>query len=311
MVDTDFDMRDLIREYINYLRVEKNLAPNSLESYRRDLMGLQERASLLGKQIHQLTHDDLRDWIKSLAVKGLAPRSVARSISSARGFYRFLILDRHIAQDPTAEIESPQYAQALPNFINEQQVERLLESIDIDTFEGIRDRAMLELLYAAGLRVSELVSLRLKDFDLNRGIITCHGKGRKQRSIPIGKSAVEWIRRYLLLKHGYAAKKDFLFICTQGGPLTRQLIWARLKYYARSAGIPDVSPHSIRHSFATHLLQRGADSRSVQTLLGHSDLSTTQIYTHLSNRRLKDTYETHHPRAKGAYRGGTPQDDNS
>ncbi|HEX8473698.1 MAG TPA: site-specific tyrosine recombinase XerD [Pyrinomonadaceae bacterium] len=294
--------RDLIREHLAYVQVEKGLSQNSLASYRRDLEKLKAWAVGDGKELRELGEAEMASWVASMSRSGLSPRSVARAISAARGLFRFLLLDGHIRRDPLANISAPQAAQTLPHFLNEDDMERLLAAPDTRQIEGVRDRAMLELLYATGLRVSEMVNLNLSDVDLERGVLECHGKGSKQRKVPIGRSALHWLNEYLRVRKNLLSKPSHetthLFLREGGRALTRQLVWARLKVYAVEAGLRDVTPHGLRHSFATHLLQRGADSRSVQALLGHSDIGTTQIYTHITGQRLRATYDTHHPRAK-------------
>jgi integrase/recombinase XerD len=291
--------RDLIREYLSYIQVEKGLAANSLESYRRDLARLEAWADARGKRVEELTRTDLREWIVQLARDGLAPSSVSRAVSAARGFFRFLMLDGHIKSHPAEDLDTPQRNTHLPRFLTEEEMERLLAAPDVSTAEGLRDRSMLELMYATGLRISELVSMKLADVDIDRGLVVCHGKGSKERHVPIGRSATHWLQQYMAAR-ARSGKADApnLFLNNSGHPLTRQLVWARIKEYAARADLRHVSPHTLRHSFATHLLQRGADSRSVQALLGHSDISTTQIYTHITDRQLRATYDRHHPRAK-------------
>jgi integrase/recombinase XerD len=294
----DSPRRDFVREYLTYIQVEKGLAANSLESYRRDLKRLEDWAARLNKNITELERKDLRGWIASLSREGLAPTSVSRATSAVRGFFRFLMLDGHIKRHPAEDLDTPQGVSHLPRFLNEDEMERLLSAPDTATEEGLRDRAMLELMYAAGLRISELIGLKPPDVDVDAGLLSCHGKGSKERKIPIGKSAARWLELYRGLRLRRARTQDArLFVNSLGAPLTRQLVWAAIKRYAASAGLENVSPHTLRHSFATHLLQRGADSRSVQSLLGHSDISTTQIYTHITDRHLRATYNRHHPRA--------------
>ena len=231
---------------------------------------------------------------------GLSPRSTGRAISAARGFYRYLLLDGLITRDPLADISSPQTAQTLPRYLSEADVERLLETPDTTTDIGLRDRTALELLYATGVRVSELVALKVSDLDLERGVLRCQGKGSKQRIVPIGRSALAWLNMYLQFRTRLLGDRDdlgCLFVRSDGKILTRQEIWLRVRNYATGINLENVTPHGLRHSFATHLLQHGADSRSVQALLGHSDIGTTQIYTHITSERLKLTYQKHHPRA--------------
>ena len=230
--------------------------------------------------------------------EGLAPASVTRATSAARGFYRFLMMDGHLKSHPAEDLDTPQGTTHLPRFLSEDEMERLLHAPDTATEEGTRDRAILELMYATGLRISELVSLKTPDVDMDAGLVVCHGKGSKERRVPIGKSATHWLELYRDLRTRAKGTGDArLFVTGLGRPLTRQTVWAAVKRYALRAGLEHVSPHTLRHSFATHLLQRGADSRSVQSLLGHSDISTTQIYTHITDRHLRATYDRHHPRA--------------
>jgi len=290
--------RDLVKEFLNYVQVEKGLSHNTLESYARDLNRLDRWSNRSGKALPELTRSDLRKWIAQLSKDGLAPSSVARAVSAARGLFRFLMLDGHIKSHPTDDLDTPQRFAYLPQFLTEEEINRLLVAPDVSTELGVRDRALLELMYAAGLRVSELVSMKQTDVDINSGLVSCHGKGSKERRVPIGKSAIHWLQRYSSVKAAYGKPAlPFLFL-NRGKPLTRQFAWSMIKRYAAQAGVKDISPHTLRHSFATHLLQNGADSRSVQALLGHSDISTTQIYTHITDRRLRDTYDRHHPRSQ-------------
>lgn len=292
--------RNFIQEHLSYLRVEKGLSANTLSSYRRDLEGLEAFARDSGVEIQNLTRQEIGRWVKTLSESGLSPRSVARAVSSVKGFYKFLLRDGFIEEDPTSELLSLRLPRSLPTFLSEDELERLLSGPDLRTALGLRDRAILELIYATGLRVSEAVGLVPADLDLERGIVTCRGKGSKQRFIPFGKSAQKFVREYLRTRQKLLCGKPAqgLFVRKGGGALTRQDVWQLVKKYSRRLGLAGVSPHSLRHSFATHLMQRGADSRSVQTLLGHSDLGTTQIYTHLTNQHLRSAYETFHPRAK-------------
>jgi integrase/recombinase XerD len=298
--------RDLIREHLSYVQVEKGLSANSVASYRRDLAKLREWADARGRGVEELGKDDLSQLVMSLARGGLSARSVARTISAVRGFYHFLLLDGHLAQDPTADLVAPIAAQKLPRFLSPEEVERLIEAAGADeTVEGVRDRAMVELLYATGLRVSELVGLETSNVEIDRGILSCSGKGSKQRRVPLGRSSVAWLQNYMgvrgLLLEGEESKR--LFVGARGRPLTRQQVWSMLKRAAAKAEVPGVTPHVLRHSFATHLLAGGADTRSVQAMLGHSDLATTQIYTHVTGERLRETYERFHPRARGTFQG--------
>ncbi|GAC1404988.1 MAG: site-specific tyrosine recombinase XerD [Pyrinomonadaceae bacterium] len=301
--------RDFLREYLNYIQVEKGLAANSLASYRRDLAQLETWAAKTNKNITELDRADLRAWIADLSRAGLAPTSVARNVSNVRGFYRFLLLDGHLTKDPSADLHAPQRSAHLPKFLTIEEVDRLFAAPDATTDEGLRDRALLEVLYATGLRVSELCDLQLANIDIDAGLVACHGKGSKERRVPLGKSAIAWLQKYMaargrVLKRNKIAAAKHLFLNERAKPLTRQFVWSAIKKHAARAGCyGDVSPHTLRHSFATHLMQHGADSRSVQALLGHSDLSTTQIYTHLTDTHLRATYERHHPRAKDKAEG--------
>ena len=290
--------RDFIKEFLTYLQVEKGLARQSLDSYRRDLNRLQTWANKNGKQASDLTRADLRKWIASLSREGLAPASIARAVSATRGFFKFLMLDGHIKSHPAEDLDTPQRFAYLPKFLTEDEINRLFAAPDISTEEGIRDRAVLELMYATGLRVSELVNLKLTDLDLMTGLVRCHGKGNKERRVPLGKSAIHWLQQYAAVKAGYGKQSLPHVFLHRGRQFTRQLAWSMIKRHAEKVGIKNVSPHTLRHSFATHLLQHGADSRSVQALLGHSDISTTQIYTHITDMHLRSAYDRHHPRAR-------------
>ncbi|HEU4934754.1 MAG TPA: site-specific tyrosine recombinase XerD [Pyrinomonadaceae bacterium] len=290
--------RDFVKEFLTYLQVEKGLARLSLESYRRDLDRLQTWANKCGKHITDLSRADLRKWIASLSREGLAPTSIARAVSATRGFFKFLMLDGHIKSHPAEDLDTPQRFSYLPKFLTEDEINRLLAAPDVSTEEGIRDRAVLEIMYATGLRVSELVGLKHVDLDLLAGLVVCHGKGNKERRVPLGKSAIHWLQQYAAVKAGYGKPSTPNVFLHRGRPFTRQIAWSMIKRHAEKIGIKNVSPHTLRHSFATHLLQHGADSRSVQALLGHSDISTTQIYTHITDVHLRSAYDRHHPRAR-------------
>jgi integrase/recombinase XerD len=291
--------RDFVREYLAYLQVEKGLAANSLEAYGRDLRHLQEWADVKGVEVAELSRVDLREWIAQLSRKGMSPATVSRAVSAARGLFRFLMLDGHLKKHPAEDLDTPQRMAYLPQFLTEEEIDALFAAPDTGTSEGVRDRALLELMYATGMRVSETISLKLAEVDLDGGLIACHGKGSKERRVPIGRSALHWLQKYIgtRARAGKGSSSPYLFINSMGRPLTRQLAWGMIKNHAARAGLKKVSPHTLRHSFATHLLQRGADSRSVQALLGHSDISTTQIYTHITDNHLRATYDRHHPRA--------------
>jgi integrase/recombinase XerD len=290
----------MIEAYLDHLRVERRLARHTLESYARDLTALAEFAAGRGTRLAELDRAALEAFVRQQMGKGLSPRSVARGVAAVRGFYRFLILDRHIERNPAADLRPPRAWPALPKFLSLEEVDRLIAAPDTSTPIGQRDRAMIELLYASGMRVSELIGVRPADLHLAEQYLTCIGKGSKERLIPIGEQASDWITRYqnegrrTLLKGRSSAR---LFVNVRGGPLSRVGFWKILKAYGRRANLQaHVSPHVLRHSFATHLLDRGADLRAIQMMLGHADLSTTQIYTHVLEARLKSVYDRFHPR---------------
>jgi integrase/recombinase XerD len=253
-----------------------------------------------GTALTTASRGDLLDYLSGCVGKGARPRTTARLLSSLRRFYGYLVREERIKTDPTALIDSPKIGRPLPKSLTEEQVEKLLQSPDVATHYGLRDRAMLETLYATGLRVSELVGLTLSQVSLTQGVVRVIGKGDKERLVPMGEEAVAWISRYLAEgrpKLVRSRSTDALFTTARGGPMTRQAFWHNLKVHTRTAGIQTaLSPHTLRHAFATHLLNHGADLRVVQMLLGHADLSTTQIYTHVAQARLKSLHEMHHPR---------------
>ncbi len=291
--------RDFVREYISYLRVEKGLSKNSLEAYERDLGKLSAWATKNGFELLTLSRRDLREWLIDLGRTKLSENSKRRLISAMRGFYKFLMIDGHIKNNPAENLDSPQKGFYLPNFLNQAEIETLLAAPDVSTEIGLRDRAIIELMYACGLRVSEAVNVKIGDIDLESGIITTTGKGSKTRRVPVGSSAVEWVKTYLVLRRRKEnVEIEHLFVTPLGRPLNRQIIHKSVKEYADKCGLPDVSPHTLRHSFATHLVQNSADIRSVQQMLGHADISTTQIYTHMTDAHLRRSYEKFHPRAK-------------
>jgi integrase/recombinase XerD len=290
--------RDLVREFLAYIQVEKGLAANTLQSYARDIARLQAWAEQNRKPIEKLERKDLREWIARMSREGLAPSSISRTVSAARGFFRFLMLDNHIEKHPAEDIKTPQRPSPLPKFLSEEEMERLLLAPDIKTDIGVRDRALLELMYAAGLRVSEACSLRAADVELDAALILCHGKGSKERRIPIGKSAIHWLQRYLAIRKQFGNEGKAELFLHRGRMMTRQTAWSIIKTHAMTAGVPDISPHTLRHSFGTHLMQHGADSRSVQALLGHADISTTEIYTHITDLHMRKAYDRFHPRAR-------------
>jgi integrase/recombinase XerD len=290
----------MIDAYLDHLRVERRLADHTLESYARDLAGLARFAAGRETRLEELDRSALEAFVRQQMGRGLSPRSVARGVAAVRGFYRFLVLDRRIERNPADDLRPPRAWPALPKFLSLDDVDRLIAAPDTSTPLGQRDRAMIELLYASGMRVSELVGVRAIDLHLGEHYLTCIGKGSKERLIPIGEQASAWITRYendgrrALLK-GRSSPR--LFVNARGGPLSRVGFWKILKAHAGRANLgPSVSPHVLRHSFATHLLERGADLRAIQMMLGHADLSTTQIYTHVLEARLKSVYDRFHPR---------------
>jgi len=285
--------------FIDHLWLEDGLSKNTLESYRLDLSAF---ALWLTPQNKQLLSVDQADIQQYLAVKfpKSKPRSISRLIASMRRFYRYLMRDNKISLDPTIQIQSPKLPRSLPKSLNEDEVIALLNAPVIEEPAGLRDKAMLELLYACGLRVSELVGVRVTEVSLSDGVVRITGKGSKTRLVPMGEDAVDWITRYLKEARPEILQKrlcDALFVTNRGDAMTRQAFWYLIKRYALLAGInKHMSPHVLRHAFATHLLNHGADLRVVQMLLGHSDISTTQIYTHVARERLKQLHSMHHPR---------------
>jgi integrase/recombinase XerD len=303
----------MIDEYLTYLRDVRRMSPNTLESYARDLSQLAAFAEQQGRAVEALDRRDLEAFVRSLMTSGLAPRSVARAVACVRGFYKFVTTERKLQHNPADDLRSPRAWPALPKFLSLDDVDRLLAQPDVSTPRGLRDKALIELLYATGLRVSELISLRAGDLNLEEGYLTCVGKGDKQRMVPMGHDAATWVTRYIregrpaLVKKSSASapsalRRDkpgaWLFVNARGGGLSRIGFWKILKEYGLKAGISgELSPHVLRHSFATHLLERGADLRMIQVMLGHADLSTTQIYTHVLEARLKAVYDRFHPRS--------------
>jgi integrase/recombinase XerD len=305
----------VIEAYLEHLRVERRLADHTLDSYARDLRGLAAFAAEEGRTLETLDRRALEAFVRRQRTAGLSPRSVARGVAAVRGFYRFLVLDQRLTDNPADDLRPPKAWPALPKFLSVEEVDTLIAQPDVTTPRGLRDRAMIELLYATGMRVSELVSVRANDLRLDEEYLTCVGKGSKERIIPIGEEATKWVRRYqhdaraqlvpqkkkVRLKPNPTSTRAAsaqLFLNARGGPLSRVGFWKILKGYGRRAGMRGgLSPHVLRHSFATHLLERGADLRAIQMMLGHADLSTTQIYTHVLEARLRNVYERFHPRA--------------
>lgn len=291
---------DALSRFLDYLRVERGLAANTVQSYARDLAKLRPLLARTKKDWTSLGEDDLVRLLHDQSRAGLSARSLARLVSALKSFFGFLVLDGRVAKNPTLHLTTPSLWMALPHVLTVREVEDLLAEPDTGTRRGLRDRAMLEVLYAAGLRVSELAALRVQDLNLEEGFLICRGKGGKERLVPLGAAARSWTERYraearpLFLK----GATEVLFLTQRGAPFTRQGFWKLLRRYAAGAGLlSKVAPHVLRHSFATHLLERGADLRSVQMMLGHSQITTTQIYTHVSRDKIRRLYDRFHPRA--------------
>jgi len=300
MKNASLTPEEILQVFLEFLSVEKGLSLNTIQSYAHDLVKLfqflrKERISWM-----KADEEGLVRFIHHQSRAGLSPRSMARLISSIKSFYNFLVLDGMIKKNPAVNLSSPKTWLALPKFLTVKEVESLLGQPDEENVRGIRDKAMLELLYATGLRVSELIALRTKNVNLEDGFLLCVGKGGKERIVPIGGSAAKAVRRYLEQGRDKFLKEssEYLFLSQRGNAFTRQGFWKLLKGYAKKAGlVQKISPHVLRHSFATHLLERGADLRSVQLMLGHSQITTTQVYTHVSRKRLRRVYDKFHPRA--------------
>jgi len=290
----------VLQVFLEFLSVEKGLSSNTIQSYARDLEKLFRFLRKEGILWMKTDEEGLVRFIHHQSRAGLSPRSMARLISSIKSFYNFLVLDGMVRKNPAVNLSSPKTWLALPKFLTVKEVESLLGQPDEENVRGVRDKAMLELLYATGLRVSELIALRVKNVNLEDGFLLCVGKGGKERIVPIGDSAALAVRRYLEEGRDKFLKEssEYLFLSQRGNAFTRQGFWKLLKGYAKKAGlVQKISPHVLRHSFATHLLERGADLRSVQLMLGHSQITTTQVYTHVSRKRLRRVYDKYHPRA--------------
>jgi len=292
-------MHSFITEFANFLSFEKRHSPNTVASYQRDLNRFLDGQST--QTILKTTARDVREFLLTLQISGLSAKSIARYLSSIKSFFRFLISENYIQQNPAESTESPKFWRKIPDILTPKEVEILLETPATNTLHGKRNKVMLEVLYATGVRVSELISLKINDVNLEVGYLRSFGKGGKERVIPLGEVAlmylkgyVEQVRPKLLIKSSTAE----LFLTRRGQKMTRQAFWKILKQYVRQSGITlPVSPHTLRHAFATHLLERGADLRSVQEMLGHSDISTTQIYTHILQNRMREVFNRCHPRA--------------
>jgi integrase/recombinase XerD len=299
--DSSDEPAAVIVRYLRHLDVERRVAANTLASYRRDLARLDRFASSHGLDVSSITRNDLEAFVRETMAEGLAPASTARLVAAVRGFYRFQRLTGALSQNPADDLAAPRAFAALPRFLSLDEVDVLIAAPDVTTVRGLRDRALIEVLYATGLRVSELVGLRLADLHLEQGYLQCVGKGGKERLVPLGEAAAAWLRRYLADARRHLLKRrdgPWVFVNARGGArLSRIGFWKILKHYGQQAGIrAHLSPHVLRHSFATHLLERGADLRAIQVMLGHADLSTTQIYTHVLEARLRQVYDSFHPR---------------
>ena len=291
-------LRNRMTAFLNFCRLEKGLAANSLAAYSSDLSNF---SAFIGEAEEFPGAADLDRYVEQLHRSGLSGRSIARRLATLRNFYRFLLRESLIDTDPVERLRAPRQWRTIPKFLNLEEIDKIIQAPDASRPTGLRDRAMVELLYASGLRVSELCRLGLGDIEMDLGVLRVTGKGNKQRLVPAGKSAVKAVEEYLASARGKLLKgraSRYLFVTARGGCMTRQAFWKLLRGYGRKAGIfRDLTPHVLRHSFATHLLEGGADLRSVQVMLGHADISTTQIYTHVMRSRLRDAVERHHPRA--------------
>ena len=295
-------MESYVSQFINYLEVERGLAPNTLESYGRDLHQFQNYLQNGNMEIlKDSNRTTITTYLSSLQSKGRAVSTISRNLAAIKSFYQYLVRERYLENDPAANLESPKLEKKLPKVLTILEVEELLKQPSVQLPTGLRDKAMLELLYATGIRVSELISLNISDVNLEMGYIKCYGKGAKERIIPLGSIAVKCVQDYLAKGRSKLIRtyeEASLFVNHHGNRLTRQGFWKIIKKYAHEAAInKEITPHTLRHSFATHLLENGADLRSVQEMLGHADISTTQIYTHVTNNRLKEVYDKAHPRA--------------
>ncbi len=294
------DPKSLIDRFLDAIWMERGLSENTLGAYRADLLALAHRLEERGVDLLRATRADVLEYISWRVQGGAKPRSTARQLSSFRRFYRYLLREGLISEDPTAQIAMPKIGRALPQSLTEEEVEALLAAPDVSEPLGHRDRAMLEVLYATGVRVSELINLRMSQLNLNQGVLRIVGKGDRERLIPLGDEAQDWLREFLAGPRSeilLERQTEYLFPTRRGDRMTRQAFWHIIKRYAKKAGIhKKLSPHTVRHAFATHLLNNGADLRVVQLLLGHSDVSTTQIYTHVARERMKELHSRHHPR---------------
>src|ERR1700686_289393 len=287
----------LIKTFLDYLQIERGLSPNTIQSYAHDLAQLQKWSSATQRSLRGLSNRDIDRHLGSLSRKHLAASSIARALSTIRTFYEFLVNEGEVPTNPTNDIPTPKKSQPLPRVLTKDQVSCLLQAADNTTTEGLRDRALLELLYATGLRITEATTLRHRDINLGSRFLRCYGKGNRERQVPIAPQALESIQRYVATLSRHFSPDCALFL-NQGRPLTRQLAWVVINTYASKARLADVTPHTLRHSFATHLLENGAQIVFVQRLLGHQHITTIQIYTSVSNVYLRKSYDKHHPRAR-------------
>jgi integrase/recombinase XerD len=298
------ELSNAIAAFLTHVKVEKGLSVNTSLAYKHDLSKFEEFAKKRKLELKAISRDDLVDFLASLYREKLESKTVARHLVTLRNFFRYAMVQETIVDDPAANLESPKIRRSLPGYLRLEEVERLLEQPDGGTAAGLRDRAMLEILYSTGLRVSELTGLKVSDLDAKVGCVRCIGKGDKERVVPVGRKALGIVERYLregrpeLVRSAKGVTSSWLFVNRRGGKISRVGVWKILSTYGRRAGLRTaLTPHMLRHSFATHLLERGADLRSVQLMLGHADISTTQIYTHVVEERLKQVYKAHHPRA--------------
>jgi integrase/recombinase XerD len=297
------ELSSAVSSFLTHVKVEKGLSVNTYAAYKRDLSKFEEFAKKRKLELAKITRDDLVDFLAGLYRQKLESKTVARHLVTLRNFFRFAQIHEGIVDDPAVNLESPKIRKSLPGYLRLEEVERLLQQPDGSTAFGLRDKAMLEVLYSTGLRVSELTGLKVTDMDTKVGCVRCIGKGDKERVVPVGKKALGIVERYLRegrpeIVKGARTNSAFLFVNRRGGKISRVGVWKILSNYGKQAGLrTSLTPHMLRHSFATHLLERGADLRSVQLMLGHADISTTQIYTHVVEERLKQVYKAHHPRA--------------
>ena len=299
MVSSKKESIDLIEAFIDTIWMEKGLSSNTLSSYKQDLLSFS--SWLPNKDLVEADKSTILDYLSYRLKKGYSSRSTSRCLSSIRAFYKYLLFNSFISKDPTEKIESPKIGHSLPKVLSEEDVLELIKTPDTRNPIGIRDRAMLEILYATGLLVTELITLELFNLNVRQGLVRVMGKGSKERLVPIGEQALDWVEKYVAYARleliGKKQDSPYLFLSKRGKAMTRQAFWYRIKIYAIKSGIDNsLSPHTLRHAFATHLLNHGADLRTVQLLLGHTSLSTTQIYTEVAKHRMQELHRTHHPR---------------